>query len=178
MRAYKMYMVNWRRKFGATSFSTKQSKVRGFWKILSGKQQDQTIRNLTDPVDNKLYSDKIGLTRIMVNHYRKLFNPGEIDAEPVSYPSINDPEVGKRIKEAFRLENIVKCKSHLRSGSAPGHDSISYDMLKLTGSAFDAQINVLFNRIMTEQKWPKHFQVSLLKSLYKSGRRDLMVNYR
>ena len=60
-RSHRRYMVNWRKVYGATSFSTNQSKVRKFWKTLSGRKQDNAIRNLTSPVDNKLYSNKEGL---------------------------------------------------------------------------------------------------------------------
>ena len=114
----------------------------------------------------------------MVDHYRKLFNPKGEDANQVNKPAYSDPEVEQRIWEAFSLENIKKCKSQLKSGSAPGPDKISYDMLKLTGDSFDVQIHSLFNRILQERKWPKQFHVSLLKSLFKKGRKDLMINYR
>ena len=113
-----------------------------------------------------------------MDHYRKLFNPKGEDASKVVGPAYSDPEVEKKILEAFSLENIKKCKSQLKSGSSPGPDKISYDMLKLTGDAFDVQIHTLFNRILRDQKWPKQFHVSLLKSLYKKGRKDLMINYR
>ena len=56
--------------------------------------------------------------------------------------------------------------------------TITYDVIKLTGPLFDEQIHILFNRILQEKMWPRGFQISLLKSLFKKGRRDLMVNYR
>ena len=83
-----------------------------------------------------------------------------------------------RIKAAFSMKSIKKCKTGLKSGSAPGIDNITYDVIKLTGPLFDEQIHILFNRILQEKMWPRGFQISLLKSLFKKGRRDLMVNYR
>lgn len=114
----------------------------------------------------------------MVGHYQKLFNPGGEEAEILNKPGYIDPEVETKIWESFSLENIKKCKTQLKTGSAPGPDNITYDMLKQTGDAFDTKIHILFNRILKEQEWPKQFQVSLLKSLYKKGRKDMMINYR
>lgn len=65
-RSYRIYKLNWRKNYGATSFSTNQSKIRRFWKILSGRKQNQTIKNLTSPVDNKLYSNKEGLIKVSI----------------------------------------------------------------------------------------------------------------
>ena len=66
----------------------------------------------------------------------------------------------------------------MKTGSAPGPDRITYDILKITGDNFDKHIHNLFNKILIHQKWPKQFRTSLLKSIYKRGRKDLMINYR
>ena len=114
----------------------------------------------------------------MVSHYQKLFNPESAEVDVTLSEGWSDIEMEKRLVEAFSLDNIKKCKANLKSGSAPGPDKITYNMLKQTGEAFDEQIHNLFNKMVEEREWPKQLQVSSLKSLFKKGRPDLMVNYR
>ena len=177
-RERRVYMINWRKKFGGTSIGASKRRVKSFWRSLSSKRSDQSIKNLTTTANGKRFSDIKEIGKIMIEHYKKLFNPGGAEADKIQEKGWTDPIIEERINKAFSLENIKKCKGKLKTGSSPGPDNISYDMLKITGDSFDRHIHSLFNKMLRKKVWPKQFQVSLLKSIHKKGRKDLMANYR
>ena len=46
--------------------------------------------------------------KIVVDHYKKLFNPGVEEAEPIREPGLTDPNVTAKIKATFSMVNIQK----------------------------------------------------------------------
>lgn len=81
-------------------------------------------------------------------------------------------------KETFTLADITEAIQSLKNGKAPGHDTITSEMLKNMGRNGTEMLLCVCNRAWTDEEIPEDWQRGIILPIYKSGDRRECSNYR
>ena len=132
----------------------------------ASKPRNKPLNNPDDP-DNPLVTDKQKAERLG-DHYQHVSSDAFLDPnfaetkrtteekeshlfeqEPTNIEDYNSPITLKELNQA--LNN--------KKDSSPGHDNITYSMLKNLPHNYKEEITRLFNQIWTEGKIPKKYKI-------------------
>ena len=118
----------------------------------------------------------------LVNHFQKLYHHQDESLNNQKMPTIKETrtipssEVNKR-NQHITYNDVKTTLLKLKNKKAPGFDRISKEMLIIT----DSVINILkepFNKILNAGIFPKQWNYSLIKTIFKGGDKDNPSGYR
>ena len=76
------------------------------------------------------------------------------------------------------LEEVFAALSGLRDSHSAGPDNLSSSFLKSCIFSLSSPIHKIFNRSLSEGKFPSIWKLSFIQPIHKSGKRDIVENYR
>lgn len=80
--------------------------------------------------------------------------------------------------EPITENDVIKHISTLKSGSSPGHDGISADIIKHTHTEIVTPLTHIINRTFETGIVPSHFKISIVTPIHKAGSKKQIQNYR
>lgn len=123
--------------------------------------------------ENKTVSSRDDLIGTATQFYRELYENVESRQHPGPEPFAPVSVV------PFIIESEVRCAiQHLKSAKSPGDDGITNDILKAIIDPLVPMLTLLFNSILTLNKAPKEWGISIITLLYKKGDPTDLANYR
>lgn len=150
----------------------KNSNPKEFWKLLDD------LKGL----DKKYEENPISMDQ-WVKHFTLLFNnavkPTASLSEKINmYIVENRNKIFNELNFRIELHEVIQCIGSLKNKKAAGIDGIVNEMLKagITSLAFPLQ--KLFNHILCQGHFPKHWQTNTLTPLHKKGDQLNPKNYR
>ena len=84
----------------------------------------------------------------------------------------------ENINNAIILDEIQKAVTCLKNEKAPGFDGITSEMLKCTNAINLSKIEQFFNNVFDPGYYPDAWNNGLIYSIYKSGEKYNLSNYR
>ena len=141
-----------------------------FWKCLKNMTQTNTNDDENSPELNDL-----------INHFQKLYNKHEGSLNHQTTPTINETHITplelNKINQPISYKDVKTALKRLKNKKAPGFDRISNEMLIVTDSVINI-LKELFNKILNAGIFPKQWNHSLIKTLFKGGNKDDPNDYR
>ncbi|CAG9094113.1 unnamed protein product [Plutella xylostella] len=126
-----------------------------------GKAQDLTNRN--------------EIVEVATSFYRKLYSETE-NNEPVK--NIIDPNIEQEKLPKILETEVEYAIRQLKKEKSPGEDSITNDTILAMIEPLTPHLTKLYNDIITQNKTPEEWKISLITLLYKKGDPKLIDNYR
>lgn len=121
--------------------------------------------------DGNRTTSRLKMEEITKKFYTELFKSSITVDIPNNIPNEDD------IKEVLPSEVRVAIQS-LKSGTAPGNDKISADMLKAAGPRLISVLSKIYTKCLETGKIPKDWKNSKTILLHKKGNREDLKNYR
>ena len=118
----------------------------------------------------------------LVNHFQKLYNQQDESLNNQKMPTIKETrtipssELNK-INQHITYNDVKTTLLKLKNKKAPGFDRISKEMLIITDSVINI-LKELFNKILNAGVFPKQWNYSLIKTIFKGGDKDNPSDYR
>ncbi|KAI9327534.1 hypothetical protein BD770DRAFT_334399 [Pilaira anomala] len=150
------------------------------------REQQRQIRELVDPIDNSLHTDRLQLERIAQSFYFTLYSPSPVEAEVVQKLLDNIPahtriskEVGDTLLDPIKLTDIILESKRSPKKSSPGSDGLPYEILHLIMLFAPSQPVILkvYNDALEKSVFPKSWNDSIMSLLSKKGNLSDLKNY-
>jgi hypothetical protein len=142
-------------------------------KILAGKY-NQTSAPVKDKQGNTIF-EKEAQNRRWVEHFETLLNRPPPDNPPDIMPARRDLDISC---EPPSKEEIAKATAQLNSNKAAGPDAIPPEALKADVATTVEVLHGLFEKVWTEEQFPKDWKEGHLVKLPKKGDLSNCNNYR
>jgi hypothetical protein len=94
----------------------------------------------------------------------------------IQYQGVGGPAVLGLL--SFTVEDVERCLRGLDASKASGPDEIPPHILKSCSDGFKRPLTLLFNRSLSEAVFPESWKRSYVVPIFKSGKRNLIENYR
>ena len=112
----------------------------------------------------------------MLNDYFCSISDLRDDNKPL--PEFDDRRINTITNIVVTDQDIIDVISLLDPDKAVGPDRISNKMLREVKLEIAGPLSALFNKSLTEKKFPKNWKLAFVIPLFKSGDRSLVSNYR
>jgi exonuclease III len=156
--------------------SLEGSNPKEYWKLVESLKEHKHSNN---PISLEIWQ----------SHFKELLDSKKPDTDPklremettmqemvdsklastLRIPILDSPITGKEVSDTIHS---------LKNGKATGEDMIPNEVLKRMGSVLNQTFAILFNKIISNCKYPKSWSTGLICPIYKKGERDDPNNYR
>lgn len=165
-------------EFGEKMEQDSASNQKLFYRVLKslrkGKQHE--IKNIKTR-EGKIIVEEENIMKRWKEHFMEILNPEIIADEPEDV--FEEPTLTPRNTEGkINSQEVQNAIDLLKRGKAAGHDGITSEMLKNLGAKSIEKLTLLFNKMYTEKRIPKKWELGIILPLHKKGDNRDCSNYR
>lgn len=167
--------ITWQ-KFGEKLENNSQGNQKLFYNTLKKLRKEKQVKAIT--IKNK---EGTILTKLedVLDRWKEYFQ--EIQDEQIGNTSIIEIEEEKETNgEATGIteEELTEALKKIKNGKSPGHDKITAEMIKKMGRGGQELLLMLYNKLWSEEKIPKEWEVGQIVPIHKKGDNKQCNNYR
>jgi len=156
------------------------------WKTINeatkGPNYNNKNNNLQINIENNIYSNKTHPEKIanyFNNYFAKITTKNLNELNEPTYDNIDETVSHQSLY--IRKTNLIEIKNivlSLKGGTAPGHDNITTEMVKMfDDEALKPLVNII-NDIIYNGVIPNSFKLSIITPIHKKGNKTNVENYR
>lgn len=166
---------NAKKNFEKHIAKTKGNGEKIFYSYINAKTKSKSCIGPLKDEDGKLVTDNLGMSNILNNYFGSVYTCEDESTIPTSTQQQFHRELGS----IQITPNIVVQKIEaLKNGSAPGNDSISVELLKVTKYFVSVPLAYIFKESIKTGEIPSDWKEANVTPIFKKGCKSVPANYR
>jgi len=167
-----MRRAEWRYINNTIQAGLEENNTKPFWSFIKAKKQDNTgIAPLLE--NGRLVSDSKGKANILLEQFKSVFTKNiSSTLPPLNQIQDNIPPL------IISVQGVTKLLQQLKTGKAPGPDSIPNIVLKTLANSIAPILTTIFQSSVNSGSLPKDWLGANISSAFKKGDRHDPSNYR
>ena len=159
------------------------NKPKSYWKLMKMLIKSNKGSNNMPPLVDIVNEQTLGETVFEDEHKCELLNKYFCSINKLQEENISVPEFAVKTDSSINnievtIQDIVDIITILDPKKANGPDKISHRMLKICPEKIAVPLQIIFNKSLTQQKYPSNWKIANIIAIFKKGDASLPSNYR